>query len=122
MKKNPEIWPKNFKKIRFSFLKKTHLGVSVTAQMTRVTLGLPQTVDTNVLVTQQLSVEGKRITLSYTLSMAQGGNSKKHIFLQRCAAKHYNLLCQTEDPKGRLLVCLELLALVWFIFDKDQGL
>ena len=120
-----QLWVESgekFQKDTFQFSEKTHLGVSVTARMIRVTPSLPQTVGINALVTQQLSVEGKRITLSYTLSMAQGGNSKKHIFLQRCAAKHYNLLCQTEDPKGRVLVCLELLALVWFIFDKDQGL
>ena len=69
-------WVKKIQKDSVQFSNKTYLGVSVTAQMTRVTLGLSQTVDTNALVTQQLSVEGKRTTLTYTLSMAQGGNSK----------------------------------------------
>ena len=41
--------------------------------MTRVTLGLSLTVDITALVTPQLSVEGKKTTLSYTRSMAQGG-------------------------------------------------
>ena len=76
-----------FQKDTFQFSEKTHLGVSVIARMIRVTLSLPQTVGINALVTQQLSVEGKRITLSYTLSMAQGGNSKKHIFLQQIRCK-----------------------------------
>ena len=61
--------------------KKKHLGVSVTAQMTRVTQGLSLTVDITALVTLQLSVEEKRTTLDYTRSMAQGGKKLKHIFL-----------------------------------------
>ena len=83
------------------------VGVSVTVQMTRVSLGLTPTVDTTALVTPPLCVEGRRTTLNYTRFMAQGGTA--WILFQWCCERYFNL-CKTKDPKGWFLVWLELLA------------